>query len=70
MLDDLITGRDAGCPVFVHSDLMPVMISNQTDLRRFSVDGAFREVVMGSLYNQLQTLVGSRDLWLPAFNYD
>ena len=30
MLDELITGCDDDCPVFVHSELMPILIANQT----------------------------------------
>ena len=70
MLDELIATHDDGCPALVHSDLMPILVANQTDLRRFAVDEAFQDGVLSALYTQLQTLVRGRDLWLPTFNYD
>ena len=49
MLDELIATHDDGCPVFVHSDLMPILVANKTDLRRFTVDEAFQDGVLSAL---------------------
>lgn len=62
--------RNKHAPVFVHSDLMPILSGMNIDLRTFAINTDYQQRTLNSILNDLRRFVGERDIWFPAFNYD
>ena len=68
LTQDFKENRNA--PIFVHSDLMPILSSKNIDLRKFSIDSDYQHHTLDSVVTDLRQFVGDGALWFPAFNYD
>ena len=64
-----IMGSDSTAPVFVHSDILPIVSNYNIDIRTLIGDKDLEAVLMRRIVDQLRIHVDGRDLWMPGYNY-
>ena len=57
-------------PVLVHSDLMGILNHLNIDLRKAIKEINRNNNLMEEMNSMLKRIIGERDLWIPAYNYD
>jgi len=57
-------------PVFVHSDLLGLLPQLGPDVRRVIQELGRGDGLTRRLLERLRELIGDRELWIPAYNYD
>lgn len=57
-------------PTLLHADVIKPLLSAGFDLRRFAAESMYRNEALSKLAEDIYTISGSDNLWLPTYNYD